>query len=68
MAEHEIRGDYIELNRLLKVSGFCPSGGAANMEITAGRVRVDGLVETRKRRKVRAGMKVEYRGKTLFTT
>ena len=56
LAEH----DYIELHSLLKVTGLCASGGMAKLLIAAGKVRVDGEVETRKRRKIRAGQVVAY--------
>lgn len=52
--------DFIELNNLLKVTGLCPSGGIAKMVIADGEVLVDGVVETRKRCKVRSGQRVEF--------
>jgi ribosome-associated protein len=62
MEEFELKGEYIELNDLLKVTGLCSSGGAAKMEIAEGRVRVDGEVERRKRCKIRPGQVVEFEG------
>ena len=56
----EIRGDYIQLDQLLKTTGLCHSGGYAHAEIAAGKVQVDGLVETRKRAKLRPGQRVAY--------
>lgn len=50
---------YIELNNLLKVTGFCESGGLAKTLIAAGKVKVDHKVELRKRCKIRAGQIVE---------
>ena len=44
----EVRGEYIQLDQLLKTTGLCHSGGYAHAEIDAGNVRVDGAVETRK--------------------
>ncbi|MBE9516074.1 MAG: RNA-binding S4 domain-containing protein [Proteobacteria bacterium] len=52
--------DYIELNKLLKVTGLCDSGGMANTVIVEGAVSVDGEPELRKRCKIRAGRVVEY--------
>ena len=60
-----VRGDYIQLDQLLKTTGLCHSGGQAHAEIDAGRVRVDGEVETRKRAKLRPGQRVEYAGETV---
>lgn len=61
----EVRGDYIQLDQLLKTTGLCHSGGYAHSEIDAGQVRVDGLVETRKRAKLRPGQQVRYGEETI---
>ena len=49
------RGEFVELNALLKLLALAPSGGAAKALIAAGEVRVDGVRETRVRRKLRGG-------------
>ena len=41
----EVRGEYIQLDQLLKTTGLCHSGGYAHSEIEAGNVMVDGVVE-----------------------
>ena len=61
----EVRGDYIQLDQLLKTTGLCHSGGYAHSEIDAGKVSVDGLVETRKRAKLRPGQQVRYGDETI---
>lgn len=61
----EVRGDYIQLDQLLKTTGLCHSGGYAHSEIEAGNVTVDGAVETRKRAKLRPGQTVGYGGETI---
>ncbi|MFT3847424.1 MAG: RNA-binding S4 domain-containing protein [Propionivibrio sp.] len=61
----EIRGEYIQLDQLLKTTGLCHSGGYAHAEIEAGKVVVDGRVETRKRAKLRPGQQVAYAGETI---
>ena len=61
----EVRGEYIQLDQLLKTTGLCHSGGQAHAEIDAGRVLVDGRVETRKRAKLRPGQQVVYAGETV---
>ena len=60
MAHHtlELRKDFIELHSLLKLLGLAPSGGAAKEMIASGQVTVDGVVETRKARKLRANQLV----------
>lgn len=57
--------EFIELNNLLKVTGFCESGGLAKIVIGDGQVKVDGKVELRKRCKIRTGQMVEYQGQTI---
>lgn len=65
MLELELRGDYIELDKLLKATGLCDSGGQARGLIAAGEVRVDGQVELRKTAKIRAGQQVEFAGQKV---
>jgi ribosome-associated protein len=61
----EVRGAYIQLDQLLKTTGLCHSGGYAHAEIEAGKVSVDGVVESRKRAKLRPGQVVAYAGETV---
>lgn len=58
--------EFIELNNLLKIKGFCESGGMAKAVIAEGLVTVDGKVELRKRCKIRAGQVVEFDGHTII--
>lgn len=61
MIEFDLAGhDFIELHSLLKVTGLCESGGMAKLLVADGLVRVDGVAETRKRCKIRAGQLVEF--------
>lgn len=53
-----IRGEYIQLDQLLKATGLCDSGGSAHAAIAEGRVKVDAAVDTRKRAKMRPGQVV----------
>jgi len=57
-----IRGEFITLDRLLKAVGAAPSGGAARVMITEGRVQVDGQDELRKTAKMRPGQVVGLTG------
>jgi len=61
----ELRGEYIELDKLLKATGLADSGGHARALIAAGEVRVDGQVELRKTAKMRAGQVVEFGGQRV---
>jgi ribosome-associated protein len=63
-----VRGEHIRLDQLLKATGLCSSGGSAHAEIEAGRVKVDGLVESRKRAKLRPGQRVNYAGEQIELT
>jgi len=56
--EFPLRGEYIELNQLLKVAGVCDSGGAGKAIVASGEVAVDGHQELRKTAKIRAGQVV----------
>ena len=58
MHEFELRGEWIALDDLLKVTGLASSGGAAKAMIADGQVRLDGVLETRKTKKIRAGQTV----------
>ena len=60
-----VRGDYIQLDQLLKATGLCESGGAAHAAIAEGRVKVDAAVDTRKRAKMRPGQTVSFAGETI---
>ena len=65
METFKIKGEYIQLNQLLKVLGWCDSGGIANSLIDAGEVKVNGVQEMRRRNKIYPGFKVEYESKVV---
>lgn len=54
--------EFVELNQLLKLVGVCESGGAGKALVSAGAVRVDGAVESRRTCKIRAGQTVRVGG------
>ena len=56
--DFHLRGEFIELNQLLKLTGVCDSGGAGKALVAEGVVSVDGQVELRKTAKIRAGQVV----------
>ena len=58
----KIKGDTIELIKLLKVTGLCDTGGMAQAAVAAGQVSVDGKVELRKRCKIRRGQEITFNG------
>lgn len=59
IVEFPLDRDHVELHHLLKLVGLCDSGGAGKALVASGVVRVDGEVELRKSRKLRAGNRVE---------
>ncbi|MCI5222845.1 MAG: RNA-binding S4 domain-containing protein [Candidatus Electrothrix sp. AR4] len=61
-----IRDAYIELYKLLKLENIAASGGEAKYMISEGLVRVNGAVETRKRRKTIADDIVECEGSRIL--
>jgi ribosome-associated protein len=60
MKTAEIYKEPIELFKLLKFENMVGSGGEAKYVISEGQVRVNGEVETRKRKKILAGDVVEF--------
>jgi len=58
--------EFIELFKLLKVTGLCESGGMAKHAISQSEVKVDRQVETRKACKIRKGQQVEFGGETIM--
>lgn len=67
--QFELNGhEYITLNNLLKAIGLVGTGGEANIRITNGEVRVNGIVETQKRKKLRAGDVIEFQQTAIEIT
>ncbi|MFT3735339.1 MAG: RNA-binding S4 domain-containing protein [Rhodocyclaceae bacterium] len=60
-----LNAEYIELDKLLKLLAIASSGGAAKAMVAEGMVHVDGELELRKTRKLRAGSVVEVAGETI---
>ena len=55
----------VELYKILKFEGLVPSGGVAKLAIESGDVKVNGEVETRKRKKIVAGDIIDFNGDRL---
>ena len=67
MLEFELAGnEFIELTKLLKALGLVETGGEAKVRIENGEVKVNGLVEIQKRKKLRSGDKVSFGGKNVI--
>ena len=61
----DLRGDHITLDALLKAAGLVSSGGEAKMLIQQGGVLVNGEVDLRRGRKLRAGDEVAVGGRRV---
>jgi ribosome-associated protein len=57
-----LRFEYVELYKLLKIQNLVSSGGEAKQLIDEGKVKVNGEVETQRRKKLRVGDSVEFGG------
>jgi len=56
----ELETEFVELYKILKFEGLSDSGGNAKQAIADGLVSVNGEVETRKRKKIRAGDQINF--------
>ena len=56
----EIEEEPIELYKILKFESMVQSGGEAKFVIAGGLVRVNGEIETRKRKKIVSGDIIEF--------
>ncbi|MFH0728255.1 MAG: RNA-binding S4 domain-containing protein [Pseudomonadota bacterium] len=61
----EIKKEPTELHKILKFENMVQSGGEAKFVISQGLVRVNGDVETRKRRKIMSGDFIEFEGNII---
>ena len=57
-----------ELYKILKFENMAASGGEAKQVIAQGLVRVNGTIETRKRKKIVSGDTIEYAGERISIT
>lgn len=57
--------EYIKLDQFLKLAQVAATGGEAKNLILSGLVKVNGVVETRRGRKLHDGDRVEFDGEEL---
>jgi ribosome-associated protein len=57
--------DTIDLQDFLKMRGMVETGGEAKFRVQGGEVRLNGEIETRRRKKLRRGDIVEYAGERV---
>ncbi|HKL98378.1 MAG TPA: RNA-binding S4 domain-containing protein [Mobilitalea sp.] len=65
MEEIKLRDDYIKLGQALKATGLADSGVYAKNEILDGKVKVNGVVEIQRGKKLHEGDLVEYNGEQI---
>ncbi|MFZ5968723.1 MAG: RNA-binding S4 domain-containing protein [Bacillota bacterium] len=65
MQEIRISGEYIKLDQLLKISDVVGTGGHAKYLIQNGDVKVNGVTEYQRGKKIKAGDIVEVEGITF---
>lgn len=62
MIDVSISRQPVELFKVLKFEALVGSGGEAKAVVAQGFVRVNGEIETRKRKKIRVGDIIEFNG------
>jgi ribosome-associated protein len=55
----------IQLDQFMKFSGMVDTGGQAKLAIQGGQVRLNGVIETRRKKKLKAGDEVTFKGRTI---
>lgn len=60
-----IRDDFIKLGQALKLAGLVESGVDAKIEIQEGNVKINGVVEVQRGKKIRPGDVIEYNGQQV---
>jgi ribosome-associated protein len=65
MIKFKLEGEFIPLIALLKATALVQSGGEAQTVVEDGLVKYNGVVDYRKRLKVRIGDKVDFMGKII---
>ncbi len=68
MEEIKLRDDFIKLGQALKAAGLVESGVEAKIVITDGEVKVNGVVETQRGKKLYDGDIVSFDGEEIKIT
>lgn len=62
MEVFKLSTEYIQLLQLIKIKRWMNSGGEGKLLVDDGLIKVNGVVETRYRAKLRPGDVIEYEG------
>ncbi len=65
MIQFKLVGEFIPLIALLKATGSVQSGGEAQTVVEEGLVKYNGVVDYRKRLKVRVGDKIDFMNRII---
>ena len=65
MDKIKLRDDYSKLGQALKAAGLVESGADAKLEIQDGHVKVNGLVEIQRGKKLHEGDIISYQGQEV---
>ncbi|MES2652178.1 MAG: RNA-binding S4 domain-containing protein [Bacteroidota bacterium] len=65
MIQFKLEGEFIPLIALLKATGSVQSGGEAQTVVEEGLVKYNGVVDYRKRLKVRVGDKIDFMNRII---
>ncbi|MDD5774812.1 MAG: RNA-binding S4 domain-containing protein [Candidatus Omnitrophica bacterium] len=68
MMDFRLQTEFIELDNLLKATDRVANGAEAKQRIQSGAVKVNGQVELRVRRKLKAGDVVDFNGSRIAVT
>ena len=60
-----LKEDYIKLGQALKLAGLVDSGVEAKIEVQEGQVKLNGVVEVQRGKKVHPGDVIEYGGQQV---
>jgi ribosome-associated protein len=55
----------IQLDQFLKLTGMAETGGRAKILIQGGHVKLNGVIETRRKKKIKPGDVVEVHGQVI---
>lgn len=66
MEEIVLRDEFIKLGQAIKAAGLVESGVEAKIVIQDGEVKVNGVVETQRGKKLLGGEVVEYNGSSIL--
>lgn len=66
MEEIILRDEFIKLGQAIKAAGLVESGVEAKIVIQDGEVKVNGVIETQRGKKLFGGEVVEYNGSSIL--